>query len=340
MSVRSVIVIGASAGGFQAVADLMSYAPPDLDAAFFVVVHASRKSVGSILVQHIQKRTSYICSLASDDDVIEKGHLYVACPDFHLIVKKDRMRVIRGPHENRWRPSIDVLFRSAAVAYDSQVIGIVLSGLLDDGTSGMSAIQRCGGICIVQEPNDAEFDDMPYNVLNNISVDYQVPVSEMGYVLADIFSKPALGRKMMEIPAEVKLESEITERMVTNIDELKNLGTQSNYSCPDCGGALWQVKNDAHPRFRCFTGHVYTGEALLEKQAEGIEESVLISIRMLEERKNLLMRLGNKQAEMGLHNDDEEDRLSRVEDLEMHINRLKALLVSIGKSSPKTAGYE
>ena len=125
MSVRSVIVIGASAGGFQAVADLMSYAPPDLDAAFFVVVHASRKSVGSILVQHIQKRTSYLCSLASDDDVIEKGHVYVACPDFHLIVKKDHMRVIRGPHENRWRPSIDVLFRSAAVAYDSQAIGII-----------------------------------------------------------------------------------------------------------------------------------------------------------------------------------------------------------------------
>ena len=181
---------------------------------------------------------------------------------------------------------------------------------------------------------------MPHNVLNNVSVDYQVPISEMGYVLADIFSKPKLGRNMTEVPAEVKIESEITERMATNIDDLKNIGNKSNYSCPDCGGALWEMKNDAHPRYRCFTGHVYTGESLLEKQAEGVEESVLISIRMLEERKNLLKRLRTKQAEMGLNDDDEEDRLSRVEDLEIHINRLKALLVSIGKSNPKTAGYE
>lgn len=163
----------------------------------------------------------------------------------------------------------------------------------------------------------------------------------MGYVLDDIFSKPHLGRKSMEIPEEVKIESNITERMVSNIDDLENLGTRSNYSCPDCGGALWEVKNDVHPRYRCFTGHVYTGELLLEKQAEGLEESIWVSIRMLEERKNLLLRLANKQAETGVYNDDNgDDKFARVEDLEKHISRLKSLLVSIGKSSPKTAGYE
>lgn len=340
MSVRSVIVVGASAGGFQAVADLMSYAPSNLDAAFFVVIHASRKSIGSVLVQHIQKHTPYLCSLATDNEPIKKGHVYVACPDFHLIVKKDHMRVIRGPHENRWRPSIDVLFRSAAVAYDSQVIGIILSGLLDDGTSGMSAIQRCGGICIVQEPNDAEFDDMPYNVLNNITVDYQVPIAEMGYVLDDIFSKPMLGKNLKEIPQDVKIESEITERMTSNINDLENIGTRSNYSCPDCGGALWEVKNDVHPRYRCFTGHVYTADTLLEKQAEGLEESLWVSIRMLEERRNLLQRLTNKQTQMGLHQENDDDGYARVEELEKHISRLKTLLISMEKSSPKTAGYE
>ena len=340
MGVDTVIVVGASAGGFQAVSELMSHVSKDLDAAVFVVVHVSRKSMGDVLVQYIQKHTSYKCVLASDNKPIEKGHLYVACPDYHLMVKRDHMRVIRGPHENRWRPSIDVLFRSAAVAYDSQTIGIILSGLLDDGTSGMAAIQRCGGICIVQEPHDAEFDDMPNHVMNNITVDYCVPVAEMGYVLDDIFSKPALGKEPMAIPDDVKVESEITERMVTDMNELEKIGTRSNYSCPDCGGALWEVKNDVHKRFRCFTGHVYTGALLLEKQAEELEESLWISIRMLEERRNLLRLMASRQVEAGMPDDDEDDNVRRAEELEKHISRLKSLLVSVGRSSPKTAGYE
>lgn len=337
MEVNSVVVIGGSAGGYQAVADLMAHVPPDLDTAFFVVVHISRKSVGAILVQHIQRNTSYICSLAQDNEQIKKRHLYVAPPDFHLIVKNGHMRVVRGPHENRWRPSIDVLFRSAAAAYDSHTIGIILSGLLDDGTSGMSAIKRSGGICIVQEPHDAEFDDMPHNVLNNVAVDHSVPVAEMGYVLDDIFSKPFLNGKLQKIPDDVKIESEITERRITDMNELEKIGTRSNYSCPDCGGALWEIKDDVIPRYRCYTGHVFTGNVLLEKQAEELEESIWISIRMLEERRNLLQLMIKRHASV----DDEENNVSeKVEELGKHIERLKSLLITIGKSSPKTAGYE
>ncbi|MBS1503435.1 MAG: chemotaxis protein CheB, partial [Bacteroidetes bacterium] len=216
MEVNSVVVIGGSAGGFPAVAGLMANMPPGLDTAFFVVLHVSRKSVGSVLVQYIQKHTQYTCSLAVNNEQIKSGHLYVAPPDFHLIVKGGYMRIVRGPHENRWRPSIDVLFRSAAAAYDSHTIGIVLSGLLDDGTSGMSAIKRSGGVCIVQDPNDAEFDDMPNNALNNVAIDYSVPVAEMGYVLDDVFSKPFRDRELQQIPNDVKIESEITERMVSD----------------------------------------------------------------------------------------------------------------------------
>lgn len=338
MEINAVVVIGGSAGGYQAVADLMAIVPPDLDAAFFVVVHIARKSVGTVLEQYIQKHTSYKCSIAKDNEEIKKGHLYVAAPDFHLIVKNGYMRVIRGPHENRWRPSIDVLFRSAAAAYDSHTIGIILSGLLDDGTSGMSAIKRSGGTCIVQEPHDAEFDDMPYNVLNNVDVDHSVPVAEMGYVLDDIFSKPFLNKKIKHIPEDVKIESEITERRITDMNELDKIGTRSNYSCPDCGGALWEIKEDPIPRYRCYTGHVYTGNVLLEKQAEEMEESVWISIRMLEERKNLLLRMANRQRIIDAEAADE--KLFSAEELGKHIERLKTLLISIGKTSPKTAGYE
>ena len=338
MEVNSVIVIGGSAGGFQAVADLMAHMPPDLDTAFFVVVHISRKSIGSVLVQYIQKHTPYVCSLATDNGHIKKGHLYVAPPDFHLVVKNGYMRVIRGPHENRWRPSIDVLFRSAAATYDSHAIGIVLSGLLDDGTSGMSAIKRSRGICIVQEPHDAEFEDMPVNVLNNVAVDYQVPVSEMGYVLDDIFSEPFTNRELLKIPEDVKIESDIMERRITDMEELEKIGTRSNYSCPDCGGALWEMKDDVIPRFRCYTGHVFTGNLLLEKQAEELEDSLWISIRMLEERKNLLVRMANLEG--GIEEDEERNKTERAEELGKHIERLKSLLISIGKSSPKTAGFD
>ncbi|MGN6638867.1 MAG: chemotaxis protein CheB [Mucilaginibacter sp.] len=337
MGVNSVVVIGGSAGGYQAVADLMAHVPPDLDTAFFVVVHVSRKSVGAILVKHIQNHTSYICRLADDNEPIQKGHLYVAPPDFHLLVKNGHMRVIRGPHENRWRPSIDVLFRSAAAAYDSHTIGIILSGLLDDGTSGMSAIKRSGGICIVQEPHDAEFDDMPHNVLNNVAVDHSVPVAEMGYVLDDIFSKPFLNGKLQKIPDDVKIESEITERRITDMNELEKIGTRSNYSCPDCGGALWEIKDDVIPRYRCYTGHVFTANVLLEKQAEELEDSLWVSIRMLEERRNLLQRMIKRQATI---EDEEGDMNEKIGELDKHIERLKALLITIGKSSPKTAGYE
>ena len=123
------------------------------------------------------------------------------------------------------------------------------------------------------------------------------------------------------------------------MDELEKIGVRSNYSCPDCGGALWEIKNDVIPRYRCYTGHVYTSNALIEKQAEELEESVWISIRMLEERRNLILRLVNKQSEMGIK-EDENTTLQRAEELEKHIERLKSLLISIGKSSPKTAGYQ
>jgi len=249
------------------------------------------------------------------------------------------MRIMQGLHENRWRPSIDVLFRSAAAAYDSHTIGIILSGLLDDGTSGMSAIKRSGGICIVQEPHDAEFNDMPNNVLNNVDVDHSIPVSEMGYVLDDIFSKPFLDKELQQVPDDVKIESEITERMNVNMNELDKIGVRSNYSCPDCGEALWEMKNDAVPRYRCYTGHAFTGNVLLEKQAEGLEESICISIRMLEERRNLLKRMAKKQSGSSVI-DGDIDMNERADELRKHIERMKSLLVSIAKDNPKTAEFE
>lgn len=327
---KNIIVIGASAGGLQAITTLISKIPVSLPTAVFVVLHVSKRSIGEVLIQHFQRNTSLKCRIPADEEAIKSGYLYLAPPDFHLLVKKDRVRLTKGPVENRWRPSIDVLFRSAAVAYGSKVIGIILTGLLDDGTSGMSTIKKCGGIAIVQEPSEADFPDMPINVLNNVDVDYQVSVNDIGYILEDISSKPSPEEK--QIPEEVKIEADITERLSANINDLRKIGSHTILTCPDCGGGLWEIKNDAIHRYRCHTGHVYTKEVLWEKQAEALEESIWVSIRILEERRNLI--LNNVAIEQTSGNAEAEaTERERAEAMEIHIERLKAILLSLAKSN-------
>jgi two-component system chemotaxis response regulator CheB len=335
-ALRSVIVVGASAGGLKAVTQLVSTIPPNLDTAIFVVLHVARSSFGPTLVRHIQNVTSYECVLAADGLAIEKGHLYMALPDHHLLIKPNVMLVTKGAHENRWRPSIDVLFRSAAANFNSRAIGIILTGMLDDGTSGMGAIKSSGGVCIVQEPDEAEFEDMPQNVLNNVDVDYRLPIADMGYVLQDLLSKPQ--RPEAIVPQEIKVEAGITERMGSSMEDLEKLGDRSNYSCPDCGGGLWEIKNDVIPRYRCYTGHVYTEKILLEKHAEGLEESLWVSIRMLEERKNLLLMMAHRSSKAGDTNLENENH-KRADTIGVHIERLKKLMITLEEEGPEGSGH-
>jgi len=334
---KAVIVIGASAGGLRAIAELVSKISSNLNTAIFVVLHVGRNSLSPVMVNYIQKGTSFTCLMAEDELEIKKGHLYVAPPDYHLLLKQGTMRVIKGAHENRWRPSIDVLFRSAAASYESKVIGIILTGLLDDGTSGMSAIKRSGGICMVQEPADAEFEDMPVNVLNNVDVDYRVPIADMGYVLDDIFSKPHY-TDIKAVPEDVQIEAAITERMSSNVEEMEKIGTRSIFSCPDCGGGLWEIKNDSVHRYRCYTGHVYTEKVLLEKQADALEESLWVAIRMLEERKNMFLMMAHRNQETTRIELEAENR-KKAKSMVLHINRLKKLMITLDKSGPETSGF-
>ncbi|TSD62905.1 chemotaxis protein CheB [Inquilinus sp. KBS0705] len=333
MEVKNIIVVGASAGGIKAVSELINKLPADLPIAVFIVIHMSKYSQASVIVKTLGKLTSYKCLIAEDGAAVQAAHIYLAPADRHLLIKTGKAHLIYGPHENRWRPSIDVLFRSAAAAYGSSVIGVILSGLLDDGTSGMSAIKRSGGICIVQEPSEAEYNDMPLNVIHNVAVDHQVLVQDMGYIIADIVSKP---QAHQPIPDDVKIEADITERLVSNINDLKQLGHHSDFTCPDCGGSLWEIGSNGHKRYRCHTGHVYTAAALLQKQGEEMEESIWISIRMLEERRNLLMNMSaTSKGSPGLISDYER----RSDELSVHIERLKSLLISIVKTGPVDEGY-
>jgi two-component system chemotaxis response regulator CheB len=201
----------------------------------------------------------------------------------------------------------------------------------------MAAIKRCGGTCIVQEPEEAEFADMPMNVLNHVEVDYRVPVSDIGYILDDMSSKPA--NPSVNVPEDIRIEAELTEKMISDIDQLKKLGTQSNYTCPDCGGTLFTLKKDAIPRYRCFTGHVYSEKVLLDKQSESLEDSLWITLRKLEERKNLLNTSAQHLHQLQ-HPELATEKLEKAENLATHIERLKSLVVSLGSTDLENTGYE
>lgn len=318
-----IIVIGASAGGIPAISTLCSGLPPDLPAAVFVVLHMSSLSSGENLARIFQRHTDLNCQVAEDGSNIQAGHLYVAPPNHHLLLTEGLMKVNQGTRENKYRPSIDVLFRSAAVAYRSRVIGIILTGLLEDGTSGMYAVKRCGGTCIVQEPEEAQFSDMPQSVLNRLEVDYRLPVAGIAGRLVELAERPVLASP--PVPRELAIEAKITENMTSTIDDLKEIADKSDFVCPDCGGGLYAVKNDPAHRYRCYTGHVYTEQLLQDIQGLHLEESVWVSIRMLEERYNLLLLVADHAAEAG-QEAVANGKKQQAAAIEKHIGQLKLLL--------------
>lgn len=319
--VKNVIVIGTSAGGINAMSKLVAGFEEDFDAAVFVVIHISRNSLTEVILSQIQKQTVLKCVIPKDGDEIANKVLYLAPADHHMMIEKKKVLIRKGAYDNHWRPSIDVLFRSAAAAYDSCVTGIILTGLLDDGTSGMSAIKRSGGRCMVQDPQEADFPDMPNSVLNSMEVDYKVSINEIGYILSDMFSKnPCEGGT---VPADVKLEAEITMRMSSNVKDLEKLGPLTPFTCPDCGGILVKVENDQISRYRCYTGHTYTEKALESEKIKRIEESLWVAIRMMEERKNLLETMASNNPHY---------IIERAVQMKVHIDRLKKMLLDLNEN--------
>ena len=320
---KHIIVIGTSAGGLNALNELVNQFKEDWNAAFFIVLHLSRKGISDFLVHRLQQYTTLKCVMATENGLIKKGHIYIAMPNLHLVLKKGVTKLGHGPEENRWRPSVDVLFRSAAAAYDGCVTGIILTGLLDDGTSGMWAIKRSGGTCIVQDPNEAEYPDMPISVLNKMEVDYCVALSEMGAVLDDIITKKEIVNS--PIPQDVQTEAEIAEKMATGIDIVNPMGENTVYSCPDCGGNLWLIENGKINKYRCHIGHSYSELDLQTKQAKNVEATLWVALRMMEERKNLLKRMEAQSMERGYHRFAKE-HYEKANELQEHINKLKEIL--------------
>ena len=321
-SPKFVVVIGTSSGGIRALEELVMQLSPDQDAAYFIVLHLSRKGVGEVLFQRLQQHSPLPCRIGIDGETIERGRIYIAPPDHHMLLTRGNVVIGKGAPENRWRPSINNLFRSAAAHYNARVIGIILTGLLDDGTTGMSCIKRAGGICIVQDPGEADHPDMPLSVLDNVAVDFTESLSRMGVLLREIISTTEPVE--VEVPADIILEADIDKRVSTRIDNLAQM-EKIETNCPDCGGGLWVTQKEHPAHYRCHVGHSFTDRELLIRVSEVMENTFWTSLRMMEERRTLLMKLHKKDQERG-YNSTAALHLQKAEEMNVHIENLKEIL--------------
>jgi two-component system chemotaxis response regulator CheB len=291
---RDIVVIGASAGGVEALLELVTTLPKDFPAPIFIVQHVAPYSL-SLMPQLLSRVSALPAKHPHNGEVIEPGVIYVAPPDHHLLIEEDHVLVTRGPKENRFRPSIDALFRSAAYTYGPRVIGVVLTGFLDDGTSGLWSVQRLGGLVVVQDPNDADFPAMPTNALEFVTADHIVPLSQIGSLLTRLTSEPPAKKPHVSAEEMNLLKVEFTIAKQNSAFELGIIdkGKLTPFTCPDCHGALTQLVEGNIIRYRCHTGHAYTASALLSEVSDSVESMLYQSMRGLEETKMLLQNLGN-----------------------------------------------
>lgn len=326
---HDIIVVGAGAGGLETLDELIRQLPTDLAASIFIVQHLAPYSSGDELVHRLRRHKGLRVALAKDGERFRPRGIYVAPPDSHLLLKTAKVLVRKGARENGSRPGIDPLFRSAAVAHGARTIGVLLTGMLDDGTAGLIAIKRCGGVTIVQDPKDAAYPGMPQNALDNLDVDFCVPVVDMGRLLAKVVAKPH-GR-MRVVPQDVKTEAEIAERVLSDVAQVEGLGDQVPYNCPNCGGVLWEMDASEAKRYRCHTGHSFTQPALLASQSEKIEEMLWISLRMFEERKNLL----NSMMKTLVDRPAKRANRQQLKQTQGYIDRIRGMLLDPKSDTPE-----
>lgn len=290
---HDIIVIGTSAGGIETLSRLLAQLPKKLPAAVCIVQHLSAASPG-ILADILNRTSALPVVMVQEDMAFEHGRVYVASPDQHLLVKQGYLSCTMGPKENRARPAIDPLFRSAAAHYGPRVVGVVLTGLLDDGTAGLLAIRRCNGVTVIQQPSDALYPDMPENALAHLNPDYCLPVAEMGALLARLVDEPTKAAVPM-VPEDILLEIKIAESVMSDVKKENILGHPIDFTCPTCGGSLWEIKSSAGSRYRCHVGHGFSQRTLLEEQNENIEKTLWMALRSLEEKARLQTQMARQE---------------------------------------------
>jgi two-component system chemotaxis response regulator CheB len=315
------IAIGASAGGVHTISELVGQLPRDLPAAVLVVLHLSPQG-RSVLPAILSRAGTLLAVHPRNGEPLKAGKIYVAPPDYHLVVEDGRLRLSRSATENGHRPAIDVTFRTAARAYGPRCVGVVLTGNLDDGTAGLAAIKGCGGIAVVQDPRDALYSSMPESAIAAVAVDHVVPLDLMAPLLVDLV------RRGPE-PAEPKCREEelATTLLVADWGGGAEVGQPTGLTCPECGGSLFESPGQGPDHFRCRTGHAYSPQSLLAKQSETLEATLWASMRALEESAALARRLEHRARRSGsdFRSTRYEERARRAES---HAEQLRRILAS------------
>ncbi len=292
MTDRNIIVMGASAGGVEAFQELTARLAPDIPAAIFIVLHLAPG--GPSMMPEILSRSSRLSvAHAVDGEPIEHGRIYVAPPDLHMLLKPGYVRLLRGAKENHARPAVDPLFRSAARAYGQRVVGVVLTGMLDDGTAGLKEVQSHGGVTVVQDPGEAAYSSMPQSAIKHVDVNHILPIAEIGPLL----SRLAHERAELEGVMSTKEVPDVLERIIDGTCDPVELGKPSGLSCPECGGSLSEKRDGNLTAFRCRVGHAFSPAYLDSAQGTAVEDSLWAAVRALQEREALMRRM---TAEMEL----------------------------------------
>jgi two-component system chemotaxis response regulator CheB len=326
MAKRDIVVIGASAGGTEALTELVRELPAEFPAAIFVVVHFPA-SASSVLPRILSRAGSLPAVHPDDGDAFRPGRIYVARPDCHLMIRDGRLSVRRGPRENNSRPAIDPLFRSAARTAGRRVIGVVLSGNLDDGTAGLLSIKQHGGVAVVQAPETAHYPGMPRSAIDHVPVDYVLPIERMPALLVELTSGQAATEELVTMDPDDSMSGDDEEL----VDRQTQPGSPSTMTCPECHGSLWETREGALVHFRCRVGHAYTAESLLAHQADQLEAALWTALRSLEEHAALSRRLAARASGRG-HSHSASAFTEQAMDAEHHASTIRNVL-SIGLNS-------
>lgn len=335
MAHRDLIVIGASAGGIEALQQLLRQLPANLQAAVLIVVHTSNHPV-SVLPNIMQRAARLPAVHPADGTPIQKGRVYIAPPDYHMIVEGNLLRVLQGPRENLHRPAIDPLFRSAAASYGRRAIGIILTGALDDGTSGLMVVDAHGGAAIVQDPRTAVFSSMPESALEQVPRAQVLPLQQMGERLVQLVQEklpdPVSSGGGWNARPDVDAEKEIriAELNMSAVEEENHPGQPYAFACPDCGGVLWEIDDNGFLRFRCRVGHAFTARHLGTEQRHAIETALWAALRALEESASLYSRMAER-ASNSFHVQTADRFNDRVSDTKANARVLRDFLLNVNK---------
>lgn len=293
---RDIVVVGTSAGGVEALRALVAGLPEDFPGSVFVVMHTAPDSPG--VLAHILDRSGPLpAANAENRDPVRPGRIYVAPPDVHMLLEPGRVRLTHGPKENRFRPAIDPLFRSAAQVFGPRVVGVILTGGLDDGTSGLWAVKRLGGVAVVQDPDEALVASMPLSAINQVEVDYTLPLAEIPPVLTRLAGTTVAEQGGYDVPDDLDIEVRIAMEEHALESGVKQLGQPSIFTCPECHGTLLQLKEDGRTRYRCHTGHAFSADSLLAELTESVEEALWGAIRSINESAMLMRHMAEHIGE-------------------------------------------